>query len=446
MEDDGCFVKRDQHGEIDKFKVRYVAKGYGQVFGSDYCETFAPTAKLTTIRVCLAVAAQLGHQVFQIDVKSAYLNAEITETIFLEQPEGFVQTGKNGETLYCHLIKSLYGLKQAGRRWNELLDSWIVGYGLMRSNIDHCLYTMEKEGARLFVVIWVDDILYFGETKLVSAFKVAFSENFRVDDRGLMRWFLGMEVVQANGKIQVNQKKYVFEILKRFQMTDCNPINTPADSSSKLSKSSCPEPDTEEAKSMTEYHSLYRSLVGNLLYLAVVSRPDISFIVSTLSQFLNNPGKVHWVAAKRVLRYLKGTASLGLIYGKCEVFTIQGFSDSDWGTDSDDRRSISGYCFAFSHNTGVVSWNSKKQATVALSSSEAEYLAMSSAAQELLFLRALSRDVAFATVDRILSPSRELYRRGVGLLRSSDPSCDTRFRGDEVCHISCTDVDKQGSS
>ena len=165
-----------------------------------------------------------------------------------------------------------------------------------------------------------------------------------------------------------------------------------------LTKSSCPVPDSPESVEMSEIHPQYRSLVDNLLYMSVVSRPDISFIVSSLSQFLSNPGKDHWIAAKRVLRSLKGSSDLGLMFCKSNSFEVFGFTDSDWGSNLDDRRSVSGFCFSMNLKSGPISWNSRKQPTVALSSAEAEYFAMSTACQELVFLRSLLSDLELLTV------------------------------------------------
>ena len=423
-------IKRNENGEIEKFKARYVAKGYGQVYGSDYCETFAPTAKLTTVRMCLALAAHSGVTVFQIDVKSAYLNATLVEDIYLEQPELYQQEGQNGEKLYCHLIKSIYGLKQAGREWNRMLDKWFLDHDFRKCKSDPCLYISQKNGQSMYVLIWVDDILYFGSDQLVTSFKSKFSDSFKVDDRGVMKWFLGMQVIQDEGVIFVNQKSYIVEVLERFSMSECNPVSTPADNCSSLSKSSCPAPDSQEFMEMADTHPHYRSLVGNLLYMSVVSRPDISFIVSNLSQFLSNPGRDHWVAAKRVLRYLKGSSDLGLAFVKSENFQVSGFTDSDWGSNPDDRRSVSGFCFSLNVQSGPISWNSKKQATVALSSAEAEYLAMSTACQELVFLRSLMSDLGFPPV----GPSDLLGDNKGAIALADNPTSHKRTKHIDIRH------------
>ena len=386
-------IKRDENGHILKYKARFVAKGYGQVYGSDYCETFAPTAKLSTIRLSLALAAHLGCVVFQLDVKSAYLNARISEEVFLEQPEGFVESGSDGQPLFCRLLKSIYGLRQAGREWNRLLDSWLVCHGFVRSDSDYCLYVRSEGESRLFVVIWVDDILYFGDSSLSESFKKSFSADFSIDDKGPMLWFLGMEVLQSSDLIEVTQRSYVKEILRRFDMSDCNPVFLPAEPGTKYSKSDCPVENSPEHAEMSSFRSLYRSLLGNLQYLSAVSRPDLSFVVSNLSHFLANPGKPHWLGAKRLLRYLKGMSDFRLTFARTSSFSLSCFSDSDWGSDADDRRSVAGYCFHL--GVGLVSWSSKKQQTVALSSAEAEYMGLSSASQEVIFLRSVLSDLGY---------------------------------------------------
>jgi histone deacetylase 1/2 len=383
-------VKRFADGTIEKYKARLVAKGFAQQPGSDYFETFAPTAKLTTLRACFALAAQSESKIFQLDVKSAYLNAEMNEDVYMDQPEGYVK--EPNKHLVCKLVKCLYGLKQAGREWNAKLCKWFVDHNFTQSTNDPCLFT---RGA-LIVVIWVDDILYFAPTSSLSAtFLSEFKETFAIDDKGEMVWFLGNQIEQRPGTIRLHQGKFIEDILTKSGMSNCAKTSLPAVAGTRQSKQDCPKPDSPEAKEMEIYHPTYRTIVGSLLYLSVMSRPDITFTVCNLSQFVTNPGMSHWRALKHLLRYLKGTQTKAMTFKRVSSasFYLRGFSDSDWASDSDDRRSMSGYCFALTDNGPLVSWQARKQGCIALSSCEAEYVALSQAAQEMVFLSGLINDI-----------------------------------------------------
>ena len=186
-------LKRDANGEIVKYKARYAAKGFNQIFGSDYLETFAPTAKLSSIRMLLALATHFHREVFQFDVSSPYLNADLEEDVCVEQPPGFEIPGKRSK-IVCKLLKGLYGLKPAKRCWNRTLDNFLTEVDLTRSMIDSCCYSKSNfSGNRLFICVWVDDILYFSTSSdLAGSFKKCFSEKFKIEDKGSMKWFLGV--------------------------------------------------------------------------------------------------------------------------------------------------------------------------------------------------------------------------------------------------------------
>lgn len=388
-------VKRNADGTIDKFKARYVAKGYSQVAGLDYKETYAPTARPETIRLIFALTAQLDCVLEQMDVKSAYLHSAIDEEVFLEQPKGFEQVGVGGTKLVCRLKKSIYGLKQAGHNWNKNLNSWLDRQGFIRSQSDRCLYYRRDGKDFEYVVIWVDDIVICGSSKSrVVDLKKAFSQGFKMEDKGELHWFLGMEITREKDVVEVRQTQYVKNLLAKYEMTECRAVATPGVEKESLSKESCPVDGSEEQVKMKKVD--YRGVVGGLLYLAVYTRPDIAFAVGALSQFLSNPGWEHWVAAKRVLRYLKGTEDVGLTYrkDKCGV-VLAGASDADWAGNVDGRRSTSGYSFRIQKSSAAISWRSTKQPVVALSSTEAEYISMSVAAQEAVFLRALLNELGY---------------------------------------------------
>ena len=383
-------AKRDENGNISRYKAKLVAQGFKQKAGLDYGETFAPTAKQTSIRVILAMAAQEDWHLHNMDVDTAFLNANIEEEIYISQPEGFEQSGPNDEQLVCRLNKSIYGLKQAARDWNKTLDHWMKSYGLEASEADACVYTKRVAGDILIVLTWVDDLIIAGSyMRVIDEFKVAISKRFKMKDLGELKWILGMEIKRDRSirRIEISQAAYIKQMLERFGMGECKAVGTPGEGV--LTRSSTSEGGKP--------NKLYMSIVGSLLYAAMMTRVDIVFQVQALSRHLQSSKEEHMVAAKRVLRYLQGTKDLSLVYeankDDCGKPSIVGFSDADWGGDHDTRRSTTGYLFKL--GGGAVSWASKLQPTVALSSAEAEYMAVCAAVQEAIHLRQLMKDIGY---------------------------------------------------
>ena len=373
-------------GDDVTYKARYVAKGYSQIPGVDYTETFSPTARFTSIRVLLNLAMKENFVIHQMDVKSAYLNANIDCDIYLEQPKGFESKGKNNESKVLKLKKSLYGLKQSGRMWNNLLHGFLVGQGFIRSDADNCVYTRSKNGSKTIILIWVDDLIITGsDLATVEKVKLALSNKFKMKDFGQISEFLGIQFDFFDDCVKLHQSNYIDRILSKFQMSDANPKSVPCDASAA-------KIDFVDAKPF-EDNRLYREIVGSLVYLTSCTRPDLAFVITKLSQCLENPTEAHFKLCKFVLKYLKGSKSKGLIYykGKGDIDLIA-YSDSDWGSSS-DRKSISGYCFKLNHADSFVSWRTKRQNVVALSTCEAEYISVTHALQEGLFLRQLLNDL-----------------------------------------------------
>jgi len=374
-------VKPGPNGK-EKFKARYVAKGYSQVKNIDYRETFAPTARMSTLRALLDVAVQKDMVIHQMDVKTVYLHADTDQEIYVEQPEGYEEKDSAGNVLYCKLKKSLYGLKQSGRMWNSVIHNFFISEGFKQSQSDHCLYLKHD----IIVLLWVDDLIIASSNmSLMNKFKQSLCQNFRMTDLGKLNWFLGMSFVSGKDNIKVSQTKYVEKILDRFNMSDCYARNIPCDPS--IVNTSTVESD--ELANAT----LYREIVGSLIYIMTGTRPDLCYVVTKLSQYMSKPTKAQLNAAKHVLKYLKGTMMYGLTFKKSnESVQLKGFCDSDWGS-SEDRKSISGYCFQLHKDGPLISWKSKKQQTVALSSCEAEYMAITYAIQEAKFLRQIVSDL-----------------------------------------------------
>ena len=356
--------------EGGEYKARYVAKGYSQIKDLDYHETYAPTTKMTTIRTLMQLCVQYDLIVHQMDVKSAYLNADIDCEIFVEQPLGCTVPGK--EDLVWKLNKSLYGLKQSGRNWNDLLKKELLENGFVQSVVDPCMFIKKYEDKITIILVWVDDLLIAAsDSDSLGKVKKQFTDKFQMKDLGQISKFLGIEFQIKPDEIKMGQSKYTEKVLKKFKMTDCKPRHTPCEQKLLFSKNAEPFDSTT-----------YREAIGSLVYLATCTRPDISWVVNKLSQFNHNPTVEHWGAVKHVLRYLKGSINFSLTFRKCEDgLKVIGYTDADWG-GSEDRKSTSGYCFSLSESGPVIAWRSQKQPTVALSTCEAEYVAMTLAVQE----------------------------------------------------------------
>lgn len=364
-------TKRDDNGNIIRYKARLVAKGCSQTYGIDYSETFSPVVRYTSIRYLIALSVKLGLKIDQMDAVTAFLQGDLSEDIYMELPTGCgPESGR-----VCKLNKAIYGLKQSGRQWNLKLEATLKSFGLLKSRVDPCVY--HTANCQLIIAIYVDDILIFWKNaELRDQLKSALSNAFKMKDMGTARSCVGFNITyddSTNG-IWLDQTKYTKDILTKFGMSECKPVSTPSDTNQKLSMEMCKD-------SLTNVP--YQEAVGSLLYLAQGTRPDIAFAVNDVSRFNSNHGQAHWTAVKRIFRYLKATTNYKLLYSGSE--SLAGFSDADWASDVDKRRSCTGYVFTLCG--GAISWGSKRQPTVALSSTEAEYMAMSSAVQEAFWLK-----------------------------------------------------------
>lgn len=299
----------------------------------------------------------------------------------MRQPEGFVKKGQ--ENLVCRLKRSLYGLKQSPRCWNIVLDEHLHKLGFVQSQNDPCIYS--SEDGYVLLAVYVDDIIIAAKNEAaINKVKESFSAHFGIKDMGPLHYFLGVQVNGTQEGVWLGQKKYAENILKKFQMENCMPVATPMETGAVLVKNPT---DSKKFESATEY----QSAIGSLLYLANFTRPDLSFAVHKLAQFAKNPHMVHWKAVKRVLAYLKGTLSLGLMYKANSEKKMLAYADADYAGSLDDRHSTSGHVI-FSCD-GPVSWLSQKQPVVALSSAEAEYISLCEATKKLIWLRRLLEDL-----------------------------------------------------
>ncbi|KAM0017627.1 putative RNA-directed DNA polymerase [Helianthus debilis subsp. tardiflorus] len=376
-------TKNGADGKVLKHKARLVVKGYSQQPGIDYQETFAPVARFETIRVVISVAAQQGWNLHQLDVKTAFLNGDLTEEIYVSQPEGFERVGS--EDKVYRLKKALYGLKQAPRAWYSRIDGYFTQHGYVRSENEPTLYVKKEGGDIIYVCLYVDDIIYTSSShKLVKEFKEGMEKEFEMTDMGLLKLFLGLEVKQTSKGVFISQEKYAKALVSKFGMEGCRGEETPMNANEKLCRD-------DQAEKVDEV--MFRSLVGGLIYLTH-TRPDLVFSVSLLSRFMQRPSKLHFGAAKRIVRYVAGTSDFGIWYARGSPVQLVGYTDSDWASSIDDRKSVSANVFTL--GSGVVTWSCKKQSTVALSSTEAEYVASSAATTQAIWLRRVLSDLGIS--------------------------------------------------
>ena len=372
-------VKRDVNGNVSRYKARLVAQGYSQKYGTDYDEVFAPVVRQTTFRVLLSVAAKREYKVQHYDIKTAFLNGNLEEEIYMKQPPGFIKGNK-----VCKLNKGLYGLKQAARSWNKAIHNVLMSNDYKQSKFDKCLYMKMNGVDACYILIYVDDIIIASNNmKMIDTIANKIGSKFEMTNLGSIKQFLGMEVEKDNdGNFLLSQKNYIDKIVEDCGLSDGKASKYPLDTG--YDKLACDE--------LLSNSKIYQKIIGQLLYLSTNTRPDISASVSILSQRMCKPRKIDLNEVKRVVRYLKGTRNykLKLSSSNCE-HGIVAYTDANWAESRVDRKSNSGYIFML--NGGTVSWCCRKQECVSLSSTEAEYIALSEGCQELTWLKGICNDM-----------------------------------------------------
>lgn len=441
------FVKKlTRWGRVKRFRARLTARGFLQIFGVDHFETYAPVMRYKSLKMLLAIAATRDYEIRHLDVPKAFLLADLKETIYMEQPQGFSNGNKNQ---VWRLLKSIYGIKQAPNNWNGDLNAFLLTLGLTRLKTDTCIYAKASATGRLLAIgVFVDDLIPIFHREDAVEWAELLSRlvtKYNITDTGDISVVLGMCVTRdrAGYTLKLDQSTYVAKMLEEYGLTDCNPADTPT-SEYILSKADCPqELVTGERPEVDQ--KLYQQMVGSLNYASCATRLDITYAANTLSRFLKSPGTAHMTACKRVFRYLKRTASIGLVLGGVEstgtagtgsgsgpaAVTLTAHSDSDWGGNLDDRKSTTGYIVAM--GASIVSWVSKRQAAVALSSCEAEYYALSAAVAEAQGIRQF--------LDELLVHDRSLGGACIATIALVDNQAAIAISANDVNHSRTKHID-----
>ena len=375
--------KRDEAGNVIKHKARLVAQGFSQKPGIDYSETgtFAPVMRFDTLRTLLAIAAIEDWDIQQVDIKGAYLNGQLKEEIYMKQPTGY----EDGTKRVCILFRLIYGLKQAGNVWNEEFDQTMKNMGYTRLRTDYCAYVLRTSDDMSILIVWVDDINMFAKKRSTNEELIKrLKEKYEITVLGEPTLLLGIHIQRdrKNRSITLSQAQYVRKILEKARMSESKPVSTPMDPNITLHETD----DQNDTETNSRTSNEYATRVGELMYAAHATRPDILYATVTLAQFTKNPSPTHWTALKRVFRYLIGTTNHTLTYDGRRSSTIEPerFVDADWASNP-HRKSISGYVFTIAG--GAVAWSSKKQSRIALSTAEAEYVAAVHAVKQVLWFR-----------------------------------------------------------
>jgi transposase InsO family protein len=415
-------LKRDEHNAPTRFKARWVVKGYEQIPGLDFTTTTSPTARLESFRVIFHIAACLAWDLQQFDVKTAFLHGELdgNEYCWMEQPRGFEEDGK--EDWVWELRRGLYGMKQAGRVWNKTLNEAMIAWGFTRVPCEYCIYYRARGANVIIVAIHVDDCLSAASSKEENeVFKTQLREKWEISE-GDASFIVGIHVERdlKNKTISLSQTALIDSILEEFRLTEAHPVKLPMDPGLRLKRPA-------ESSADTKSNMPYNSIIGKMMYVACATRPDLAGPLRDLSQYLANYDASHWEAAKRAVRYLKGTRDWKLVLGGTNPIKLSGYTDASYGS-CPGAHSVSGY--AFSLGSGAISWAARTQKSVAMSTCEAEYVAASEASKEIMWLRQLLEAIGFPQNE----PTTLFADNNGAICLSEDPYFHARVKHIHVRH------------
>lgn len=428
-------TKYKPDGTIDRFKSRLVILGCRQIQGIDYGETFAPVAKMATVRTLLAVVAIQNWVTHQMDVTNTFLHDDLNEEVYMELPQGYTGWGSRITTeslltsvtrkaavtrLVCKLVKSLYGLKQAPRCWFSKLSATLKEDGFSQSKAVYSLFTKVTQTTITLILVYVDDLLLAGSSiDKINELRSMLSHNFHMKDLGEIRYFLGLEVHRSANGFFISQKKYVMDLLKEYHMIAVTHSKLPMETHLKLTP--------EKGEPLADVQP-YQKLLGKLIYLTV-TKPDIVYDVHIFTQYMQKPTSDHMQAAKKLLRYLASNPGQGILLASKSAAQLTAYCDSDWASCAFSRKSTSCYCIMLGNSP--LSWKTKKQTVVARSSAEAEYRVMALASCEITWLSTLLKDKGLSDL-----PSTVLnYDNQAALAIAANPVLHERTKHVEIdCH------------
>jgi len=372
--------KFNADGTLERYKARWVLRGFTQRPGVDFAETFSPVVKPATVRTVLSLALSRRWPIHQLDVKNAFLHGTLSETVYCAQPSGFEDSAH--PDFVCHLNKSLHGLKQAPRAWYSWFATFLLSLGFVEAKTDTSLFVYQRGSDLVYLLLYVDDIVLTASSQaLLQRIIAALQHEFSMKDLGELHHFLGMHVQRCGDGLLLSQRQYMLDILDRAGMADCKPCSTPVDTNPKVAAADgAPVDDASD----------FRSLAGALQYLTF-TRPDIAYAVQQVCLHMHDPRAPHLAALKRILRYVRGTLDLGLLLRPSSSTDLVVYTDADWAGCPDTRKSTSGYAVFLGDN--LISWSSKRQNTVSRSSAETEYRAVANGVAEATWLRQLLQEL-----------------------------------------------------
>ncbi|GJW54778.1 zinc finger, CCHC-type containing protein [Tanacetum coccineum] len=363
-------------GTVEKFKARLVIQDFKQKSGIDYFDTYAPVARISTIRLLIAMASIHNLIIHQMDVKTAFLNGELEEEVYMNQSLGFILSGN--ENKVYKLVKSLYRLKQEPKQWHQKFDEVVLSNGYLLNQDDKCLHSkFDASGKGVIICLYVDDMLIFGTDQVqVDLTKEFLSLRFSMKDMGEADVILGIRIKHESNGISISQSHYIEKVMKKLNYSDCTPVSTPLDTCEKLIPN----------KGLTVSQLEYSRVIGCLMYAMTCTIPGIAFAMGKLSRYTSIPGTQHWKAIQRVLKYLKKTMDYRLVYYRYPS-VLEGYTDASWISNTEDNSSTSGWVFLL--GGGEISWASKKQTCITGSTMESEFVALATASKEAEWLKNL---------------------------------------------------------